>query len=156
MKDGNLCGMRVVEAWPPFYEKIAQTFPAIQDKRVIFTFGMTIYNPTKAFIPPQLYAHEAVHCERQGPDDYSVLAWWEQYLKDSAFRFEEELPAHQAEYAAFCKRHTDRNRRAVELTNIATKLAGPVYGNMLTLRQAQSAIIERRTSNELQRATAAG
>lgn len=146
--------MEVCFGLPPMYRELLRTFPDIEGRRMLFTFGNTIFNPTEVVIPPQLYAHEAVHAKRQGANIDEYFAWWKEYMRDAKFRFDEELPAHVAEYHAYCKRHGDRNARAKALNEIVLRLAGPVYGCMVTQREAYRAIVER-PHDEEQRTTRA-
>lgn len=112
----------------------------VKGKPVIFTWGDTIYNPAGIFITPELRAHEEVHFVRQTGDTPAIEAWWKRYLIDEEFRLAEELPAHRAEFQKFCQTHKDRNARNKFLTTIAARLAGPLYGGLLTLPQARTKI----------------
>jgi hypothetical protein len=122
---------------PPIYDKIAALFP-IEGKSVLFAWGEQIYNPEGIVIPKELIAHELIHGERQGSDEANIMAWWEKYLVDPQFRFNEELPAHRAEYLALVKRHS--NKRHMYLQYVAEKLAAPLYGNLVSIVQAKEAI----------------
>jgi len=122
---------------PPNYEAVKEKFnPA---KTAIFTYGDTIYNPSGGVLTPELLAHEAVHEGQQGADPQ---AWWDRYMVDDQFRLEQELEAHRVEYQAFCARVKDRNRRAVFLNQIATRLASPMYGRVVTVREASRLIAQ--------------
>lgn len=129
---------QVVVEKPPLFDEISKAFPMATRGGVIFSFGSKIYNPSGVKISAELIAHEGVHGRRQVAA--GVNAWWRNYIDDPKFRFDEELPAHRAEYAAFCSAHQDRNRRAVALNIIARRLCGPLYGNLVTHRQALEAI----------------
>lgn len=126
-------GMKIEAAWPPMIADIERVFGA-RPRRTIFCVGSTIFNPDGITVGRELLAHEAVHSARQGD---SVDAWWRRYLDDPAFRLAEELPAHRAEYAAYCETHADRNRRARYLHACVSRLAGPLYGRLLTAAQAR-------------------
>jgi len=65
------------------------------------------------------------------------MAWWEKYLTDIEFRLDEELAAHRAEYKAWCAVSLNRQQRRFYLTQVAARLASPLYGNMLTYHQAK-------------------
>ena len=131
--------MRIVVAPPPNMRAIEKAFGPIP-KSVIFAFGDVIYNPGNCKIQPAIIAHEQKHGSRQGPSDYDVLAWWDRYIADPAFRLEEEVPAHQAEYKAFCKRHGGAARTNY-LNLCAQKLASPLYGNLVTVAEARHMIL---------------
>lgn len=131
--------MKEIQAYPPNYEKILAAFPAVKDQpHVIFTYGNAIYNPSGKYIPPEKIAHEQVHMVQQlevGQD-----WWWETYCNDKAFRLQEEIPANRIDYKVFCENNRDRNQRADYLHWLAGTLAGPLYGNMLTLEEAKKTI----------------
>lgn len=131
--------MRVVVAKPPLFDEIDTAF-GIAGKPVIFAFGDTIYNPMGVRIGEELMAHEAVHGKRQGSD---VEGWWRRYIADPEFRLEEELPAHVAEYRAFCLNNTKghaRNARRLALHHIAARLASPLYGRLISYEAARKAL----------------
>ena len=135
--------MKIAIAYPPIYEQACAVFPLKQRRDVIFAYGDTIYNPHDIRITKELVAHEEVHGARQTV--LGVELWWEIYLKNKQFRYEEELPAHQAEYQAYCKRHQDGRRRMLRL--IAEKLSSPLYGSMLTRADATTAILTQLTDS---------
>lgn len=122
---------------PPNYARIVDAFPSIAGKAVIFAFGNRIYNPCGIKLSPWLRAHEQVHSDRQGAQ---VERWWEKYLVDPAFRLDEEIPAHIAEYLSFCAEFTDcpgRNSRRVMLHAIASRLASDIYGRLIKYDDAR-------------------
>lgn len=135
--------IKQIEDRPPNFEAIAKVFPGAHGEGVIFAYGDTIYNPSGRELPPELIAHEKVHCERQ--IDMGVEAWWDQYLVDGDFRFEEELLAHIAEFKAIMSRyeygtHAIARTREKALDHVAKKLSAPLYGRMITIHQARTAI----------------
>jgi hypothetical protein len=134
---------------PPNFGYIVKVFPKAAEPGVIFAFGEYIYNPSGFTIPPALLAHEAVHGERQlWPSMISVERWWEKYLEDAEFRYNEELPAHAAEFHA--QLPADRNDRAKLLMSTARRLVAPLYayGTRYTfnnaIRDLQSAVEGKR------------
>lgn len=120
--------MRVLTTFPPNWRDIQATFN-VRGKPVIFCYGDTIYNPQRIKIPPELMVHEAVHSHRQGEDP---KGWWHRYITEHVFRFEEELPAHRAEYQDLCRRVD--SRQALPL--VAKKLASPLYGSLVSVDDA--------------------
>ena len=127
--------MKVVKDYPPNYEAVKAKFnPA---KTAIFTYGDTIYNPSGGVLSLELLAHEAVHIRQQAS---GAEEWWARYMEDDEFRLDQELEAHRVEYQAFCARVKDRNKRAVFLNQIATRLASPMYGRVISTREASRAI----------------
>lgn len=128
--------MKVIRAYPPFYNEIeARLHP---EPNTIFAWGDTIFNPSGGYVSPALRMHEAVHGLRQGQD---IAGWWHRYIDDPTFRLAEEIPAHRVEYRTFCRKHKNWNRRAEMLEIIAARLAGPLYGELITLESARSEIL---------------
>lgn len=132
--------MRVVPEFPPNYAEIVAAFPGIRGRQPIFAWGDVIYNPHRIQIPPELVAHEQVHAQRQG---VSPALWWQRYIADLRFRLMEELLAHAAEYR-FIAESPDSNRHArrAALKAIAQRLASPLYGSLISARDAMIAIAE--------------
>lgn len=126
------------QAYPPFLEQILADLRA--KKPIIFAWGDRLYNPQGALIPPELMAHEQVHCERQLSAGLGIESWWRSYIENPCFRLEEELPAHRAEFAKLCERHRDRNQRAVALHRLALRLSSALYGSLIDYATAKDAI----------------
>lgn len=134
--------MKVKIAKPPLFEEIAAAFPLARGPNVIFAWGDTIYNPNGGPIGPELEAHEAVHGMRQGGD---IEGWWRRYIEDPGFRLHEEIPAHVAQYRAFCVNHTKgnaRNQRRLYLHYVAKGLSSPLYGSLIHYDNARKLIKE--------------
>jgi hypothetical protein len=130
--------VRIVVAEPPMIEEIDAAFH-VRGKPILFAFGDRIYNPGGVYVPPELMAHEFVHGERQG---HQVGEWWRRYIADPAFRLEEEIPAHIAEYRAICARErskwvSERNMRRTAAAHVARKLSAPLYGRLITFEAAK-------------------
>ncbi len=133
--------MRVIRANPPLFDRIDAAF-GIAGKPVIFSWGDRIYNPMGISVTSELHAHEAVHGRRQGgADETAIVAWWERYIDEPAFRLAEEVPAHRAEYMRFCARHGNKSNRANALDAIASRLASPLYGDLVSQAQARLAVL---------------
>jgi hypothetical protein len=132
--------MKVVHARPPMFDRIHAAFPEASKPGVIFTWGDTIYAPSGGMPSAWLRAHEGVHFSRQTAPGMTPESWWERYIVDPEFRFAEELPAHRAEYRAFCNAVRDRNQRSRFLATVAERLSGPLYGRMLTMTNARMEI----------------
>ncbi len=125
--------MKIIRDFPPNILDIEAVFKLGGNE--IFCYGDTIYNPKGFELPPWLIAHEEVHRLQQGGDPD---AWWERYLRDPEFRFDQELPAYVVEYKCFCSHDGHgRNQRRAKLTQIAKQLASPTYGGMVTTKQAR-------------------
>lgn len=128
--------MRVVVAPPPNFEEIDRVFK-VAGKQVFFCYGDTVFDPMGVGLTPSLIAHESVHSERQGSDPED---WWRRYLVDPRFRFDEELPAHRAEYRFICRETTHKGTRDHALWKIAGRLSGPLYGRMIKYGDAKAQI----------------
>lgn len=127
--------MQLSKSFPPNYSAIITAFPHVaRSPGVIFCYGETIHAPGRDVTPYDV-AHERVHSERQGSDP---AGWWDRYLSDPQFRFDEELAAHIAEYRWFAGK--PRNERRFMLRQIAQRLAGPLYGARITTRTAKMLI----------------
>lgn len=131
--------MNIVRGTPPNYQAIVAAFPAAARAGVVFTYGDTVYVNGTPELPTQLKAHEAVHVQQQarigGPDP-----WWCRYLSQPIWRLEQELAAHRAEYRTL--RHlVSREQAAKGLHFIAERLASPLYGGIISAREARKAIL---------------
>lgn len=140
--------MKVIKAFPPNYQAINDAFD-VRGKGVIFCYGDRIYNPSGVAVGPDLVTHEQVHSERQQAHAGGVEDWWRHYIADPAFRLAEEIPAHQAEFRYWLRQPgADRPvkgfRSAAEFRrlHIAQRLAGPLYGRLLTVSDAKSLLQE--------------
>lgn len=127
---------RIVVGIPPNYAAIKARFPGCDRKGVIFSYGDTIFNPSAVSIPREIIVHEATHGLRQ--QDQGVERWWKRYIEEPFFLLDEELYAHRNEYKALVRRHGPGPKY---LRRVAGRLAGPLYGNLLTLEQAMHAIL---------------
>lgn len=122
---------QVVADYPPNIDAIREVFPL--PKGVIFTYGHTIYNPAGVHLDRPLIAHESVHMRQQGDDP---AAWWERYLIDPEWRLQQELEAHRVEWHVFRIRCFSREKRNRFLFGLATRLASPMYGKLITIKDA--------------------
>lgn len=134
--------MRIVNAYPPNIEAIDAAFK-VKGQPILYAYGDKIFNPAAVNVPPHLIVHEEVHGDRQGTD---VDGWWDRYIADPEFRLAEELPAHVAEFKALCaaQRHrwvSERSMRRVIASDMARKLAAPLYGNLISVSEAKKAIL---------------
>lgn len=132
--------MKVLYTYPPNYREVADYFGVVNGmhhgQRVLFAYGDAIYAPRfeGQMIHAALMAHEGVHLDRQ--TTLGAREWWRLYIDNPRFRFEEELPAHRAEWNWWRDNGTRSERRAA-LPIIAGKLAAPLYGSLVSPRQAR-------------------
>lgn len=131
--------MRIETSRPPNWEEVTARFEV--PRGAVFTFGDTIHNPDGGLCPPDLLVHEQVHREQQakagGPE-----AWWARYLRDDAWRLQQELEAYRKQFAWVSPRVSVR-MRVQFLASIAADLASPMYGLGLTLEKAAALIRNR-------------
>lgn len=135
-------GLRIIHQPPPNYAQVVAKFPFAARPGTIFCYGRALFIPNGGHVTPSLMAHETVHADRQGNDP---VGWWASYLVDQQFRFDEELPAHIAEYRWF--NNHPRDDRRIMLRQIAARLAGPLYGRLVTVHQAKRLITGRENAD---------
>jgi hypothetical protein len=127
--------MNILYEFPPNVAKIREVIDLDRFPRACFTYGRTIYNPSKGHIDEPLGIHEAQHSLQQdaagGPE-----AWWNRWLREPKFRAEQELEAYGLQYRRYCELHKDRNERARELQRLAADLSSPQYGSVLSFLDA--------------------
>lgn len=118
---------------PPNFAAIVNVIPHAKKDGVLFAYGEDIFNPSNAVIPKWLIAHEELHCARQTNPE----AWWQRYLFDREFRYQEELVAHTAEYRSACRAMKGGSMsKAGLLDRTARRLIAPFYGYRISLHQA--------------------
>lgn len=129
--------LEVVDARPPNFDAIVRVLPGAAEPGVMFAYDSKVYFPGgKGPLTRELDAHERVHIERQNRLEGGADKWWELYLTNVAFRYNEELLAHRAEYRTYCKRHINPVKRAQFLRAVAKRLASPLYAAGLTVERA--------------------
>lgn len=139
--------MIIKEEYPPNYLEIVKVFGDLTEKKPVFCYGDTIYNPFKVEVTPDLEIHEDTHRQQQStaPD-----IWWEQYLTDTTFRLNQEVEAYSKQYQFACKlvdeiKGGSRMKKAI-LESIAKSLSGEMYGNIITYSQAETVIRKYQTT----------
>lgn len=133
--------MKIIKARPPNFDRIVSAFPAVlKASGVVFCYGEVVYSPSSETLPEAILCHERVHSDRMlelpgGPEE-----WWDKYLSDQGFRFEEELLAHVIEYEFLAKLSPSRTNRRLFLKHVSEKLSSEIYGPMCNKAQAKAAI----------------
>lgn len=100
-----------------------------------FTYGDTLYSPTKTVPPDDLIRHEETHAEQQNHNDGDAKKWWDRYFVDEDFRVHQEAEAYAEQYKwiiANSRHGKDRNVQARLLNRIASLLASSTYGNAIS------------------------
>ncbi len=131
--------MVVLNAHPPNFKKIRNVFEGAGRKGVIFSYGSRIYAPYGVQVPGALIRHEGVHGDRQLA--MGIEAWWDRYLVDEQFRFDEELLAHRAEYEWF-RLYKPKKSEAM-LTAISKRLSSDLYGSMVSVSEARTMLMAK-------------
>lgn len=123
---------------PPNFDAILKVFPLADKPGVVFAYGEDIYNPSGVKLPPEIVVHEYKHCARQFAYENGVKTWWDQYLLNPKFRYEEELLAHVEELKQALRGVRDRNAQFKLFDRTARRLIAPLYnyGSQYTLRNA--------------------
>lgn len=132
--------MKIVNKYPPNFKEICDVIPGAKQEGIVFTYGNTLYNPSKSVIEDHLEAHEAVHMKQQ--KEMGAEGWWAEYLKNPKFRLEQEVEAYRAQYQLVNKVYGRENATFV-LKQIADDLSGAMYGNILSRKQARKEIIKK-------------
>lgn len=110
----------------------------VRGKPVIFAWGDVIYAPNrKGELPKSLLVHEAVHGERQKAHEGGIEGWWRRYIAEPRFRLDEEIPAHRAELVHLMTKAKGPSMRAHYLSRVASRIASPLYGNLITIAEAK-------------------
>ena len=125
----------IINAFPPNIAAIRAKFN-IAGRGVVFAYGSAIYNPVGKELPQSIIRHEEVHLREQKGDPEE---WWDRYIKDKAFRLEQELMAHRMEYITMLQElnFPGRPARRRLVRFIAKKLASPIYGPMIDIDNAK-------------------
>lgn len=128
----------IVYGYPPIYMDIVRAIgrPA---PSAIFTYGDRIYVPSGQRPGPIVLSHERVH-SRQQADAGGPAAWWERYLRDRMFRLEQEVEAYRVEYSFACELIANHGRRKRILRVLSGHLAGPLYGRIISAKDAAAVI----------------
>lgn len=129
----------ILNEYPPNFKEICTVLPQARRRDVIFSYGDKIYNPGGVNINEHLIIHEMVHGNRQ--NEMGIDKWWSLYLKDAAFRYNEELLAHRAEYLSLILPNPNRQRRRSSLKIVAKRLASSLYGGRGGWKKAAKDII---------------
>ena len=126
--------IKVIKSLPPNYEAIKQSGLKTNDNTV-YCYGDKIYAPNCDPYPDVIY-HESIHSKQQGDNPE---AWWQRYLNDSGFRFEQELEAFAGQYN-FVKKNTDARYAKQSLEEISEVMASEQYQFGITRYQVSSLI----------------
>ncbi len=127
--------MIVTRKNPPNISKIRATFQV--PIGAVFTYGAYIHNPDNSVITEDIIIHEKTHEIQQGSDPE---AWWNLYMVDSQFRLFQEVEAYRNQYAFYCRKVKDRNKRDKFLRKLGNDLGSEMYGNIISVSGAMKQI----------------
>lgn len=135
--------LTVVKDYPPNFAQIREA-GFLPPPNAIFCYGWTVFAPKLVGdLHQSLVAHETVHAINMtggGHYNFTPETWWEAYLNTPTFRLTEEVLAHRAEYQWWAAHVPNRHTRRAKLKEITNRLAGPLYGRMITKKDAKWAI----------------
>ena len=126
--------MKIVIDYPPNIAEIQRVCKP--DKYTVYTYGNVLYNPGAWPLSDDLIEHEKVHSKQQG---VAPLTWWNIYLDDPKFRFQQELQAYRFQYKFYAKTH-NRTQKRLFLKNKAKALSGSIYGKIADFETAKNMI----------------
>lgn len=130
--------MKLVKGKPPIYDSLVRAGLEPTEKTV-FTYGDSLYiqDIDEKEITPLLIAHEEVHTKQQGHD---IDFWWDKYVSNPQFRYEQELEAYATQYKKIIEIGVKDNIKKWFLNIFARDLASPVYGSLISVLDAESKI----------------
>jgi hypothetical protein len=126
---------------PPVWNDVCVAFGI--NPVAYFTYGDTIFNPSLLpYPPPDIIAHERLHMKQQmnmlpeeerTPENHNrgAALWWGKFLRDPAFRIDQESRAYGKQYAVICKATSSREMRFKYLQEMGGSLSGPLYNNCI-------------------------
>jgi hypothetical protein len=117
-------GVKVKFEYPPNIDSICAAFQI--NPQTVFTYGDTIYDPHKLPLSVDVIEHERVHMKQQG--DKPAL-WWGKYLREPAFRIDQEAQAYGRQYQVICQKITNPQKLFEFRMLLAKTLSGPLYGD---------------------------
>lgn len=123
--------------FPPNIEDIRARFGELPAS-AYFCYDNVIYignNSMPTPFPPDLLAHEGCHVKQQETVG-GAKRWWKRYLTDDHFLLEVEIEAYKEQYRFMAKYIKDRNERFRYATRLATALASPQYGSLISQSEA--------------------
>lgn len=123
-----------VKGFPPNYKEIAARLKPTDN--TVFAYDGVIYVPSGGSLPYHLVIHEHVHFKQQ-KEIGGAEKWWERYMEDPEFRLEQELEAYRAQYHSL----RSRGERRILAHKFASDLASPMYGSLLSKKEALALII---------------
>lgn len=131
--------MKISTQKPPVWDEVEKKFGIKWESGVLVAYGDTIHTRTGR-VSPDLIIHESVHFKQQeaigGPEK-----WWEKYLTDSNFRFEQELEAY-GKQCDYIRSYIHNHKKRANMFNHIWHSMAEMYGDMVTYKQAAELLPE--------------
>lgn len=118
---------------PAIYQRLHDTFGVNWNKGIAICYGDIVY--CKIDLGPDVLVHEAVHADQQRK--MGIEAWWEKYITDIKFRFEQEVEAYKAQVKWYRGSLYDRELRFKCIKHVVNDLSSAMYGNLCTAEEAK-------------------
>ena len=115
----------------PYIEEYRKRFPIT--KETIFVYKDTIY--TDEEMPYDIVHHELEHLRSQ--KEQGADLWINRYLEEPEFRLQEELRAYRYQLKKVLETTNDKGEYLNILTECITNLSSPLYGNIVSYREAE-------------------
>lgn len=129
--------MKISYEKPPNFAVLEKKF-GVKWEDIVVTYGDTVHCP--APLAEHVLKHEAIHVRQQG--EMGVEEWWKRYLDEPEFRYGQELEAYREQFRFIRSVVKDRNKQSGWLQELATALAGPMYGEIASRSEAAKQIIQ--------------
>jgi len=117
--------VQVVKGLPPNFVDICLALGFTPPDTVVYAWEDRVYSPSGAELPPELEVHESVHFDQQAAQGGAEM-WWAKYLRDPAFRLEQEVEAYRAQIASLPTRDLRRACRRRVSKDLARLYALPI------------------------------
>lgn len=115
----------------PYLKEFKAQF-AVQEDEVAFPYKGKIYSNQE--LSEELVEHEKVHFKQQ--EEIGADEWVKEYLANPNFRVKMEVEAYRHQLSL----HNDKNMKEAIRIQIAKVLSSPMYGNVLTYKEAYSKV----------------
>lgn len=127
--------MKISTEKPPIYDRLEDVFgKGLWDQGVLITYGDTVHCKSGG-MSQDLRVHEQLHIDRQAVYPGGKDAWWDRYLTDPKFRFEEELASYQAQ-AEYIRKNVPNRRKQFEKLDWIRRCISEKYDGIVTYAEA--------------------
>lgn len=129
---------KIIYKRPPHWRILKIFFPDYDpDGTVACACGKKIYSNQE--IPADYIAHEETHLKQQCHSYFVAVLWWICYFLSKSFRFTQEREAFCEQYDWIRKNWPWARTR--KLQELSERLASPLYGSMISVREAQRELL---------------